>query len=138
MELQPGTILADKIRLVRRLASGGQGSVWAARHLGLDAPVAVKLLNAAAVARDPLAKRRFEREARAAPKLSSPHVVQILDHGSHGEDPYIVMELLAGEDLSTRLKRVRTISPREVSAILRQAAEGLSIAHAHGIVHRDL
>jgi serine/threonine-protein kinase len=135
VEASNTTILGGKIQLVRPIASGGQGSVWAARHLGLDAPVAVKLMNAAA---DPLGRRRFEREAKAAALLRSPHVVQILDHGVHEDTPYIVLELLDGEDLSARLKRTGPMRPLEVAPILRQAAEGLAVAHANGIVHRDL
>ncbi len=113
------------------------GSVWHATHLGLDIPCAVKFIEGeyAPMAE---AQTRFEREAKAAATLRSPHVVQILDHGVYEGTPYIAMELLEGEDLGKRLQRVGQISPRDTHGIVMQVCRALSKAHALGIVHRDL
>lgn len=113
------------------------GSVWRAHHLVLDAPVAVKML-AAEVARGPEARARFLREARAAANLRSPNVVQILDYGVEGELPFIIMELLEGEALSTRLGRLGRLGADETASIITQVARAIGRAHEAGIVHRDL
>jgi len=81
---------------------------------------------------------RFEREAKAAAQLRSPHVVQVLDHGVCEGTPYIAMELLDGEDLGKRLQKNGTIHPRDLSAVINQVCRALTKAHAVGIVHRDL
>jgi serine/threonine protein kinase len=113
------------------------GSIWHATHLGLDIPCAVKFIEGHLAEMADM-NARFEREAKAAAKLRSPHVVQILDHGICEGIPYIAMELLEGEDLGKRLERVHTLSPAEVVAIVDQVTRALSKAHASGIVHRDL
>src|SRR3954466_3389497 len=99
-ELQPGDVIAGKFRLERVIGRGGMGAVWAARHAQLDLPAAVKFLGAEADEKD--ARVRFEREARAAGQLRSPHVVQIIDHGIDGDRPYIAMELLDGGEWGGR------------------------------------
>ena len=132
-----GTIINDKYRLDRVLARGGQGVVFVAQHLQLDVSVAVKFLSHS-YALDPTARGRFEREARAAVRLHTPHVVQVLDYGVEEEMPYIVMELLDGEDLAARLEREHRLSLHAASKILTQAARGLQQAHDLGLVHRDL
>src|SRR5262249_15971575 len=86
----------------------------------------------------PMARTRFEREARAAAQLPSPHVVRILDYGVERETPYIVMELLRGEDLRARLAREGRLPLHQIVALVRQIAKGLKLAHDAGIVHRDL
>src|SRR5688500_6884528 len=103
MDPLPGTVLAGKYELQTLLARGGMGSVWVGRPIALDVPVAVKFMAvvSAAVA---LARARFAREAKAAASLRSPHVVQVIDYDASGDTPYIVMELLEGEDLAARLK----------------------------------
>jgi len=83
-------------------------------------------------------RARFEREARAAASLQSPHVVQVLDYGVEGDTPYIVMELLVGEDLRRRLSRERRLSLAATSRILSHVARGLGAAHEAHLVHRDL
>ncbi len=137
MEITAGTVIADRFRLVCALGQGGMGTVWLARHTALDTPCAVKLIHEQA-ARLPDLRARFEREARAAALLRSPHVVQILDHGVWRNVPYIAMEYLEGEDLGQRLGRCGTLSPRETLAIAAQIGRALTKAHAAGLVHRDL
>ena len=133
----PGAVIAGKFRLERLVGRGGMGSVWRGRHLRLDMPVAIKFMEATA-AGAPDARLRFEREAKAAAQIRSPHVVQVLDHGVDEDAPYIVMELLEGEDLGVRLRRVGRMSPEGFEPLLAQAAKGLRRAHEGGIVHRDL
>jgi serine/threonine-protein kinase len=135
--LEKGATIAGRYRLERPLARGGMGAVWVATHLGLDAPVAIKFLDAA-LASSPEMLTRFEREGRAAARLRGAHVVQILDHGVDDEMPFIVMELLDGEDLSTRLKREGRLPPRSVIRIVTEVTAALAKAHELGIVHRDL
>ena len=79
MKVSAGLTIADRFCLVRKLGQGGMGSVWLAQHRGLDIPCAVKLISEDA-ARSRELRARFEREAKAAAQLRSPHVVQILDH----------------------------------------------------------
>lgn len=137
MQPAEGILIADRFLLVRALGRGGMGSVWLARHMSLDIPCAVKFLHAEAAASADL-RARFEREAKAAAQLRSPHVVQILDHGVWQDLPYIAMELLEGEDLDHRLRRARTLGPHQTAAIIGQIARALTRAHAAGLVHRDL
>jgi serine/threonine protein kinase len=138
VELQEGLIVADKFRLVRELGRGGMGSVWLADHMALDIPCAVKFVDKEQAESRPDARVRFEREAKAAAQLRSPHVVQILDHGVWQGIPYIAMEYLEGEDLAHRLERNGRLPYDEILRIVSQVARALSKAHAAGIVHRDL
>jgi hypothetical protein len=137
--MQSGVVLAGKYRLESLLGRGGMGSVWRATHLGLHAPVAIKLIDAGIVT-NPEALARFVREARAAAGLRSPHVVQILDHGidEASHTPFIAMELLEGESLGVRLQRTGRLTPAETARVVSQVARALTRAHEAGIVHRDL
>lgn len=132
-----GQVIAGKIRLEHPLAAGGMGSVWVAHHLKLDAPVAVKFMAATLAASD-TARARFEREARACAQLRSPHVVQVHDYGVEGETPYIVMELLTGEDLAKRLAKRKKLDLDEACRIAEPITKALRRAHEIGLVHRDL
>jgi len=113
------------------------GSVWYAEHLSLHASVALKLIDTPAIP-DPMSTERFLREARLAAALRSPHVVQILDHGVDAGAPYIVMELLEGESLATRLERVGRLSAAETARMIQHVARAMTRAHEAGIIHRDL
>ena len=137
MALEAGRILHDRYRLIRPIGHGSQASVWIADHLALSTTVAVKLIDPE-LAKKESARERFRREATAAAQLRSAHVVQILDHGIEGDQPFIVMELLDGEDLFERLTHRTRISLRETSKVVTQVARALTRAHAAGIVHRDL
>jgi len=86
----------------------------------------------------PDAVERFSREAAAAARVRSPHVVQVFDHGVSDDTPYIVMELLKGEDLAHKLERDTRLSPSETVSIITQIGKALERAHAEGIVHRDI
>jgi len=137
MKLVENAVVAGKFRLNHMLGGGGMGSVWHATHMGLDIPCAVKFVRGELLEQDDI-KARFEREAKAAAQLRSPHVVQILDHGVCEGTPYIAMELLDGEDLGTRLERVGRLPPEQLYKIMSEACRALAKAHALGIVHRDL
>src|SRR6185295_943048 len=103
--IRSGAVIAGKYRLEKALGRGGMGSVWTARHILLDTPLAIKFIGADITGRAE-AHKRFEREAKAAARLHSANVVQIHDYGVEDDHPYIVMELLVGEDLSVRLARM--------------------------------
>jgi serine/threonine-protein kinase len=137
--MQEGSVLAGKYRLISLLGRGGMGSVWRAQHLDLDAPVAVKLIDPA-IATSGEGLARFHREAQAAATLRSPHVVQILDRGVDGVtgQPFIVMELMEGESLASRLARQGRLTPELTARIVSHIARALGRAHEAGIVHRDL
>src|SRR5688572_29370397 len=132
-----GLVLAEKYALVREIGRGGMGVVWLAERLGWDAPVAVKMM---ALPDTPIARERFEREVRLAATLRSPHVVQVLDHGvdEQTRSPFLVMELLEGESLAHRQRRLGKLSPGEVLTIVSQLERALTKAHALDIGHRDL
>ncbi|MBW2528932.1 MAG: SUMF1/EgtB/PvdO family nonheme iron enzyme [Deltaproteobacteria bacterium] len=140
MALSAGTMVTPNVRLTRLLGEGGMGSVWVAEHLTLDTQVAVKFISTQSfgkAGRTQLA--RFRREAKAAVKIRSPHVVQIFDYGIMDDgSPYIVMELLEGETFGARLKRLGAVGPEMTAEIMAQVSKALSAAHHLGIVHRDI
>jgi hypothetical protein len=114
------------------------GTVLAAHHELLDLPVAVKLLSPDFVRNGPMVER-FLREARAAARLKSEHVARVTDVGTlESGQPYIVMELLQGEDLEQRRERLGRLPIQEAVDFVLQALEAVAQAHAAGIVHRDL
>jgi eukaryotic-like serine/threonine-protein kinase len=137
VQLVENAVVAGRFKLERLLGRGGMGSVWQAQHLGLDIPCAVKFIEGEFATMQE-AHVRFEREAKAAAQLRSPHVVQILDHGLWEGRPYIAMELLEGEDLGKRIQRAGRLHPAELNTVLAQVCRALGKAHTLGIVHRDL
>jgi serine/threonine-protein kinase len=136
-ELETGRIIAGRYRLERALAQGAMGSVWVGRHLQLDVDIAIKFM-APQLASSPDLRARFEREAKAAALLKSPYAVQVYDYGIEDGTPYIVMELLEGEDLSARLAREGRLSIPAMYRILDEVGKALRRAHEIGLVHRDL
>ncbi len=135
---QPGEVIADKYEVVRLLGKGGMGVVLEARHRKLDQRVALKFL-APAELEQAGAVQRFEREARAAALLRSPHVVRTLDVDQTPDGlPFIVMEYLDGRDASSELVRRGRIPVDEAVDWMLQACVGMREAHASGIIHRDL
>lgn len=138
--LQAGAVVADHLRLVRQLGSGGMGSVWVAEQTRLGGLVAVKFLSTALLDHES-ARSRFDREARLAAKIKSQHVVQVHDHGVTKTEPaipYIVMELLEGTDLSKVLDSEGPLGLQRASEIVTQVCDALTKAHDAGIVHRDI
>jgi hypothetical protein len=131
-----------RFELVRVVGRGGMGTVYEALHRGIGKRVALKVVSPElARAGDQVA--RFQREAQAASAIESEHIVDVFDvgvlEGPHGEAlPYLVMELLAGEDLGHRLRRVGRLELDEALTVTSQVLRGLERAHEVGIVHRDL
>jgi eukaryotic-like serine/threonine-protein kinase len=137
-EIAPGMLVTPNVRLERPLGEGGMGSVWVAEHLALDSRVVVKFIADAYVKNDE-ARLRFAREAAAASKVKSPHVVQTLDYGVTEDGvPYIVMELLEGRNLADTLNAEGTLSPAVVLELIGQLSRALDKAHHVGIWHRDI
>ncbi len=139
MQPSAGTLVNPRVRLVRPLEEGGMGTLWVAEHLTLEHEVAVKFIAADLVTDDDQARQRFQREAKAAAQIRSPHVVQILDQGLMEDGtPYIVMELLAGHTLGDWIELTGRLGMAEAASIVSQVARALSKAHQLGIVHRDI
>ncbi|MRG94373.1 protein kinase domain-containing protein [Polyangium spumosum] len=129
-------VIAGKYEIVRQIGRGAMGYIWEALDQHLRRRVALKLMSPDHVA-SATARTRFDREAKAIAQLKNPHVVQIYDYGIDEGSPYIVMELLEGEDFESRLERIERMPLPALVPIVMQAAMGLSSAHAKGIVHRD-
>jgi eukaryotic-like serine/threonine-protein kinase len=136
-----GSVLHETYRLERLLGEGGMGAVYEASHLRLSRRFAVKVLIAPDTedgTPDQDVVARFRREAELTSKLHHPHIVEIIDFNESQGLPYIVMELLEGESLAERLRRVGRMTPSQAAAIVLPAASALQAAHDRGIIHRDL
>ncbi|WP_437709718.1 serine/threonine-protein kinase [Sorangium sp. So ce448] len=134
----PGMHVGSQLRLIRALGQGGMGSVWLAEHVALRTHVAVKFLRDMYMDH-PLAVVRLHREAEAAARIQSPHVVRVFDVSFTDQGvPYIVMEHLEGQTLQDLVERRRRLSLEETVSILRQLCAALARAHEAGIVHRDI
>jgi serine/threonine protein kinase len=125
-----------RYRAVRRIDAGGMGEIWEADDTLLGRRVAIKVL-AEELAGDPVALRRFRREARATAKLDHPNVIRVYDF-IDGEAPFLVLELLEGHTLADRLRRDGALPALEAARIAAAVADGLDVAHRAGIVHRDI
>ena len=131
-------ILASTYRLERRLGLGGMGAVYRAVHEGLGKAFAVKLVRLDVVGVED-AVQRFHREALALGRLDHPNIIRVTDFGVDPRGiPYLVMDLLTGEDLGALLRRRGPLPAREALGLLHQLAAGLTYAHQCGILHRDL
>jgi len=136
--LPVGTVLDGAYRLTRLLGQGAMGTVYEGHHTGAGKRVAVKVMHRELLAYPELAAR-FRREAKVTSELDHPHVVSVFGFGATpAGQPYLVMEILDGEDLQTRLERVGALPLPTVVQIVNQVASALAAAHAAGIVHRDL
>lgn len=133
------TTVAEDYVIESLLAEGGMGSVFAVHQRSTDRRRALKLMHPA-LARDARTRERFVREARVAATIESDHVVQVLDAGFDPASgaPFLVMELLDGQDLARHVRAHGALSVREAREVLRQLCHALSAAHAAGVIHRDL
>ncbi len=137
-EMEAGRRVTEHVELVREIGSGAMGTVWEAKNLALDTPVAVKFLSPDIVGADASVFERFKREAAVAARIRSPHAVQIFDFGRlEDQQPYIVMELLSGESLADRIAR-GPLTLEQVATVVSQTTEVLGRAHRLGVVHRDI
>lgn len=134
--VRPGTVVGGKYLVERVLGMGGMAFVVSARHVELDEVFALKFLGAHFLGNEAVVER-FLREARAACRIASEHVVRVFDVGTHEGAPYLVMERLVGRDLGA-LAATGSLGISEVVEVVMQACEGLAAAHAVGVVHRDV
>jgi len=130
-----------RYRIVEEIGRGAMGAVFRAHDPQLDREVAVKVISAS-LAGESLpggeAEARFLREARLTARLRHPGIVAVHDAGRQGPDLYLVMELVEGESLAARLARGAYPVPSEALEIVAQAADALAVAHAAGVIHRDM
>jgi serine/threonine-protein kinase len=133
-----GRVPGDTYRVERLIGKGAMGAVYEVTHLRLGRRFALKMLHEE-LAADAVALSRFEREARTAGALGHPNIVDVVDFNATPDGAsYLVMELLEGEDLATRLGREPRLPLAEAVAIVGQVASALEAAHQRGVVHRDL
>ena len=129
-------VLGDYV-LLSKIGAGGMGQVFKAQHRVMERLVAIKLLPAA-MTKDEGAIKRFQREVRAAAKLSHPNIVAAHDASFARGVWYLVMEYVAGQDLSAIVKQRGPLPVQEAVDYILQAARGLAFAHSKGVVHRDI
>jgi serine/threonine-protein kinase len=132
-----GTLISGRFRLEEQVGSGGMSTVYRAFDETLQRTVAIKLMHRS-MSGDPQQLERFRREARAAARLSNPHVVTVIDAGEDDDHPYIVFEFVDGETLKGRIKRCGQLPVVEAVAYGIEIGRALGAAHAERLVHRDV
>ncbi len=132
-----GRLLDGRYRIGERIARGGMASVYEATDIRLERTVAIKVMHPGLGDDDDFAAR-FVREARAAARLSHPHVVAVHDQGTDGEVVFLAMELVRGHTLRDTIARESPLPPARALALLEQVLSALSAAHRAGLVHRDV
>lgn len=135
--LKPGMELNKTYRVERLLGEGGMASVFEVSHLRFSKRFALKIITAR-YDQDPQFRARFKREAELLGSLAHPNIVSVIDWHEYEAHPYLVMELLKGEDLAQALLRGQPMSMKDGLTICRQLGEALGAAHDRGIIHRDL
>lgn len=133
-----GMVVADRYRLDRKIGTGGSATVWAATHLTLNRPIAIKFMEVVGPQRDAI-HQRFLREARIAAAVRHRNVIEVIDFGKSAEGlPYMAMELLEGQTLGERMESGELIPVHNVVRIMARVLSGLGAAHDAGLVHRDV
>jgi hypothetical protein len=133
-----GQVVADRYHIIRKLGEGGMGAVYLGEHVKMGRKSAIKVMNPA-MAGDPDAISRFNREAANASRISHPNVCQIYDFGETPDGTiYLAMEFIEGVSLTAIIEREGALPAARAAKILKQAADALASAHELGIVHRDL
>ncbi len=132
-----GTVVDNRYAVGSKLARGGMSTVYLATDLRLERDVALKVLHPH-LATDETFLDRLGREAKAAAKLSDPHVVSVLDQGNDGQTAYLVMELIKGHTLRDVMKSKGALPPRLAFALIDPVVQGLAAAHDAGLIHRDV
>ena len=133
----PGTILAERYRILGALGAGGMGEVYRATDLKLNQPVALKFLHES-TSSNPRLLERFHGEVRIARQVSHPNVCRVYDIGEVNGSAFISMEYVDGEDLASLLRRIGRLPYDKAVEIARKLCAGLAAAHAKGVLHRDL
>ncbi len=134
---EPGLRAFGSYLLVEKLTNSAMHALYKGRHASTGATVTIKIA-ADALTRDPVMLKRFELEFRATSSICHQNIVRGLDFGWEGARPYIVMEWVDGEALSTRIARLGRLPEAEAIGYITQVARGLHEAHKHGIIHRDI
>jgi eukaryotic-like serine/threonine-protein kinase len=124
-------------RITSKIGEGGMGTVWVGEHTLLGRRAAIKVLLPEYSNREEIVQRFFN-EARAVTAISDPGIVQVFDFGHALGSAYIVMELLTGEAMDARLRRIGRFAPADAIRLMAQVATSLGAAHAKGVIHRDL
>ncbi|MCC6645585.1 MAG: protein kinase [Polyangiaceae bacterium] len=138
MSLEPGQVIDGKYKVVKVLGEGGMGVVYEGENVRIKRRVAIKVLHPE-IARKTDLVTRFEREAQAAARIGSKHIVDVLDLGDLEDGSrFIVMEFLDGEALADRMQSRGLMSPARAALVSLQVLDGLRKAHEAGIVHRDM
>ncbi len=132
-----GSVLGGRYRLVELLGQGGMATIYRATDGQLGRDVAIKILRPE-YGRDPDFVARFRMEAQSIASLNSPNIVAVHDFGMDPAGPFIVMDYVDGEDLSTLLRRNGPLTPSQAARIAAEVARALAAAHARGIIHRDI
>ena len=137
--LTPGTLFGGRYEIVRSLSTGGMGAVYEVLHRDTQRKRAMKVMLPHVLANDDM-RQRFKREGLVTAGIESEHLVEVFDVGidEQTQAPFLVMELLRGEDLGARLARGERTKPAEMLEIIEQVVRALERTHAAGIVHRDL
>lgn len=133
----PGAVVADRYRIVALLGRGGMGEVYRAEDLRLSQVLAIKFLPEA-LSRDEAALARFHSEVRVARQVSHPNVCRVFDIGDADGLPFLTMEYIDGEDLSSLIRRIGRLPHDKAIEVMRQVCAGLAAAHERGVIHRDL
>lgn len=123
--------------LVEKIAEGGMGAIYRARHRTTSDIVAIKIMPKH-MAANPILLRRFEQEFRAASQLDHPNIVRAMDFGSVNGMPYLVMEFVEGESLGAKIEREGKMQVTDAIKLIVQVAQGLHRAHKQGLIHRDV
>lgn len=137
----PGSMIADRYRVVRQLGVGGMGVVWEAHDERLNRSIAIKQLrtqHGVTEAETEVITQRAIREARISARLQHPYAVSVFDVVEHEGKPCIVMELVPSIPLSEAMRELGSLAPQEAARVGAQVASALAAAHALGIVHRDI
>ncbi|MDI7267449.1 MAG: serine/threonine-protein kinase, partial [Myxococcota bacterium] len=133
-----GKVLGGKYKLLRRLGSGGVGTVYEALHTVIENKVAVKVLRPEFAGSDTLARRLVD-EAKAASAIGHPSIIRVFDVGTTDEGlTFLAMELLSGEELAAHIRRSAPLDCDDAVEIIVDVLDALKAAHAKGIIHRDL
>jgi eukaryotic-like serine/threonine-protein kinase len=135
--LPPGSVLGQRYHLDREIGSGSMGTVYGARDLANDRPIALKIINRSHTA-DPTMVARFQREGRIVKDLRHPNIVAVFEVDQIDGDWVMAMELLEGTNLAGAIVAKTVYDPEEAIPVLRGVLDALEIAHQHQIIHRDI
>ncbi|MBN4050407.1 serine/threonine protein kinase [Desulfobulbus sp. AH-315-M07] len=139
MELTPGALVQEKLRLIEQLGEGGMGTIWLADHLDAGKQVAVKFMSRELLMTDSTAIDRFEREAVILERVDHPNIVTLVGYGRADDGtPFIALELMSGQPLVDFLESDGLLDCDEMLEVIEQLASAIDALHGLGIIHRDI